>query len=130
MGRDSVRVLIVDDSPAMSEQVVRCLQRTGFLDVVGVARDGQEAITEVAARWPDLVIMDLNMPKMGGIEATRHIKAMPDPPPVIAFSLQPDQARIQAVMSAGADAVCDKVEPLDALIEAILGLFPELRPGA
>jgi DNA-binding NarL/FixJ family response regulator len=71
--RPEVSVLIVDDQVPFRLAARAVLRRTDGFELVGEAADGVEAIARVAELAPDLVLMDINMPNMGGIEATRHI---------------------------------------------------------
>jgi DNA-binding NarL/FixJ family response regulator len=71
---DKIRVLIVDDHPLMRETLGVTIETEADIDAVGVAVNGQEAVTLAAALKPDVVLMDLYMPVMDGIEATRQIK--------------------------------------------------------
>ncbi len=71
--RATARVLVVDDEEGMREALSDLLSSSGF-DIVGTASNGSEAVDLSAALRPDLVLMDLRMPEMDGIQATRHIK--------------------------------------------------------
>ena len=70
----SIKVLIVDDHQVVREGLRRIVQMDGDIEVVGEAESGEEAITKVVNLSPDVVIMDLKMPGMDGIAATREIK--------------------------------------------------------
>lgn len=69
-----IRVLICDDQPVVCEGLRAILGTAASIEVVGVAHDGQQAVAEVARLRPDVVLMDLNMPKHNGIAATRMIR--------------------------------------------------------
>jgi DNA-binding NarL/FixJ family response regulator len=83
----ALRVLLVDDSAEFVESVRRLLRQHAELRIVGYARSGCAALEQVAAINPDLVLMDLAMPGMSGLEATRQIKAQPDAPRVVIMTL-------------------------------------------
>jgi len=67
-----LRVLVVDDQPAVAEVVADTIQYAGH-DIVGIARDGMEAVTRAKELHPDLVVMDISMPRMNGVEAMKAI---------------------------------------------------------
>ena len=83
-----IRVLVVDDSPTVRQILVSMLQdEPGFL-VVGQARDGEEAVRLAARLRPDVITMDIRMPRMDGLQATRQIMStMPRPIVVVAASV-------------------------------------------
>ena len=114
----SIHVLIVDDSPIIREILVQMLQSEPGLNVIGEAQDGREAIQMTAALRPDVVTMDLHMPRMNGLEAIRHImKYTPTPIAVVAADVHEDSATLTAqAVAAGALAVVEKphgISPLD-----------------
>ena len=80
-----VRVLVVDDQRPFRVAASAVLRRTPGFELVGEAASGEEAVERVAALAPDLVLMDITMPGMGGIEATRAITAARRPRPVVFF---------------------------------------------
>src|SRR4029079_283930 len=78
-----LRVFMVDDSPEALKSVSQFLAETPGIELVGVALSGEESLPELARLKPDVVLMDLAMPGMGGLEATRRIKASPTAPRVL-----------------------------------------------
>lgn len=80
------RVLVVDDSGFMRLALRRIIEADGDLRVVGEAVDGEAAVEQAARLRPDVVAMDVEMPKLDGLEATRRIMALPDPPAVLMVS--------------------------------------------
>jgi len=88
------RVLIVDDQDLI-RQGLRMILELGGIEVVGEASDGAEAVTAAEALTPDVILMDVRMPGMDGIEAARHLGTLEDPPAVI-FTTAYDEYALQA----------------------------------
>ncbi len=93
------RVLLVDDE-ALIRMGMRVILRDLGFDVVGEAADGQEAVAKVAALDPDVVIMDVKMPVMDGLEATRRIMAT-QPVPIIILTAYNQQSLVEEAADAG-----------------------------
>ena len=102
------RVLIVDDHPRIREVLRNLLDWYDDIHIVGEAGDGEEAIDSVAACQPDVIVMDMNMPRMNGIEATVVIKKYWPEILIIGMCLIEDVYMIDAFMKAGASAVVAK----------------------
>lgn len=119
-----VRVLVVDDHKIVREGLVMMLQLQPNLLVVGEAADGREAIERAAQLRPDVVVMDVNMPVMGGIEATRQIKQQYPDIQVIGLSLHQEEDMATAMREAGAAAYLQKDGPAQQLFDTILELCP------
>ena len=99
----SIRILIVDDSHVMRTSLRNTLVRQGGFDVVGEAADGDEVLALVDSLQPDLVIMDVEMRRVGGIEATRRLsEAFPTGPRILLTSLYADDHLIAEGLRAGA----------------------------
>jgi two-component system response regulator DesR len=107
----------------------RFLASTGLVAVVGSAVDGGDALTKIAELKPDLVLLDLEMPGMNGLEATRRIKQMERAPRIIIVSFAPTST-IRLAMQTGADAYCDKATLTDELPRTIRALFPHLNASS
>ncbi|GGJ58891.1 DNA-binding response regulator [Deinococcus roseus] len=95
------------------------MQQDPNLQVVGEARDGQQAIDLCDTLTPDIAIMDVNMPNMGGIEATRQIKKLYPRIAVLGLSAHDDEAFVMALLEAGAAGYLLKDAPGQDLIDAI-----------
>jgi two-component system chemotaxis response regulator CheB len=97
-----IRTLIVDDSAFVRKVVREMLVRSPFIEVVGIANDGEEALRKVAALKPDVVTCDLTMPRMGGLEFVRQQMAR-QPIPIVILSASPaDGEQVLEAIAAGA----------------------------
>jgi DNA-binding NarL/FixJ family response regulator len=97
-----IRVLIVDDHPIFRDGLAGTVRREPDLEVVGVADSGESAVELAAAANPDVVLMDLNLPGMSGVEATRRIVAGGSAVAVLALTMVDDDDTVMAVVRAGA----------------------------
>ena len=116
-----IRVLIADDQRILRAGLARLLQDQPDIEVVGEAVDGQAAVDLTRDIQPDVVIMDITMPKMNGIEATRRIAAESPKVRVIGLSFHEEEDVAAAMKKAGAAAYLTKGGPTDDLIAAIRG---------
>jgi DNA-binding NarL/FixJ family response regulator len=98
-----LRVLVVDDCESMRQCVRLALARAG-MTVVGEAGDGAEALVLAAARQPDVVLMDLHMPRMDGIQATRALRQQQPETRVVLWTGESDEQLASALSRSGADA--------------------------
>ncbi|MDE2051865.1 MAG: response regulator, partial [Gammaproteobacteria bacterium] len=90
-----LKVLIVDDEPPARERLRSLLAEIGEAEVVGEAGGGAEALSHATALSPDVVLLDVRMPGMDGIEAARHLSTLEEPPAVI-FTTAYDQYAVNA----------------------------------
>lgn len=103
-----IHVLLVDDSPAFLTLVALFLAIDPQIVIVGSARSGREALVQVTHLQPDLVLMDVHMPDMDGLEATRRIKAQSGAPRIVVCTLMTSSEYRAAAETAGADGFLDK----------------------
>src|SRR5581483_2359470 len=109
MTQRKIRVLIVEDSAVSRELLTHILQSDPEIEVAGMARDGEEAIAETLRLKPDVITMDIHMPKLNGFDTTRRIMEM-QPVPIIIVSSSADPNDVQKafrVMDAGAVAILE-----------------------
>lgn len=111
-----IRVLLVDDDPLVRSGLRFLFDSSDDLTVVAEAADGTEAINCVQRDRPDVVLMDLRMPGMDGISATRHIRSLPEPPYVIALTTWDVDDAVLRSVAAGASGFLLKTEaPADIM---------------
>lgn len=116
----AVRVLVVDDHRVVRAGLVALLSRHPQIDIVGEAGDGQEAVDLANKLQPHVVLMDIRMPEMDGVEATRHIKATFPATEILILTTYDDDDLIYSGIEAGAKGYLLKDAPPDELISAII----------
>jgi DNA-binding NarL/FixJ family response regulator len=116
-----VRVLIADDHRLMREGTAALLAADPRIEVVGLASGGREAVELATSLKPDVALLDLGMPDIGGVEACAAIRARLPGVRVLMLTVSEDALDVRAALSVGADGYLLKdIEP-DALVEAVLG---------
>jgi DNA-binding NarL/FixJ family response regulator len=123
-----LKALLVDDHPGFISAALRHLRRLEWLSVVGSAGNGIEAIAQCESLRPDVVVMDLAMPEMGGLQATRLIKAQDSPPFIIIASHFDDAEHREHAMRAGADAFVSKLAYIHDVMPLLERLHSEATP--
>ncbi len=114
----SKKVLIVDDASFMRMMVKEILTKNGY-EVAGEAENGQKAIEKYAELSPDLVIMDITMPEVDGIEAVKRIKASDPEAKIVMCSAMGQQAMVIEAIQAGAKDFIVKPFQADRVLEAV-----------
>ncbi|MDQ4039255.1 MAG: response regulator transcription factor [Actinomycetota bacterium] len=114
-----IRVLVVDDHAIVRQGLERLFATADDIELVGMAADGQEAVALVAAHSPDVVLMDLSMPVMDGVAATREIAAMAPQVQVVVLTSYGEESRILDALNAGASGYLLKHTDPDDLIDAV-----------
>ena len=114
-----LRLLLADDHALMRQSLARVLNEEPDLEVVGEAADGQQAVELTAQLRPDLVLMDVSMPVMNGIDATQAIRAASPHIQVIGLSMFEEPSQAQAMREAGAAQYVSKTSATEALVAVI-----------
>ena len=99
----TIRVLLVDDDPLARTGLVSLLGAVADIEVCGEVSDGDEVVSAARELKPGVVLMDLRMPRLNGVEATRLVRALPSPPHVIALTTWDVDDAVVRSLEAGAD---------------------------
>ena len=118
-------ILIVDDSPQIRKIIRNFLEVESGFAVCGEAVDGYDAIEKAQILKPDLIILDLSMPRMNGIEAARNLRKMLPKTPIVMFTSYHAALRTSDARAAGIDAVVSKEGSMSLLIESLQQLLQE-----
>jgi DNA-binding NarL/FixJ family response regulator len=114
-----IRVLLVDDDQLMRAGLRLIIEQTPDLRVSGEAGDGRQAVEAARRERPDVVVMDVRMPVMDGIEATRQITGAPHPPKVLIVTIFELDEYVFSALQAGASGFLLKRSPPEQLVEGI-----------
>jgi len=123
----TLKLLLVDDHEGFINAAMRHLRRLDWIEMVGSASNGVEAIAQCERLRPEVVLMDLAMPEMGGLQATRLIKAQDHPPYIVIASHFDDVEHREHALRAGADAFVSKlsyIHDVVPLLEALASAEP------
>ena len=119
MTGEATRVLIVDDDPLVRSALALMLGGQADLEVVGEAGDGREGVDLARSLDPDVVLMDIRMPRLNGLDATRELHARPEPPRVIVLTTFDADEHVFGALAAGADGFLLKDTPPADIVAAI-----------
>ncbi len=117
------RILIVDDNPVLREGLKSILSQFSFFDIVGEAADGLEALNTAERLLPDLILMDISMPRMDGLTATKEIKKKWPGTKILVFTVHLTPEYLAAASKAGADGYLSKDSPRAELIQSIQNIL-------
>ena len=117
-----IKVLLVDDHTVLRDGLRFLLEAEGDIQVIGTAANGQEAVDQATVRCPDVVMMDISMPVMNGIEATKRIRALCENTKVVILSMYHTNDYIQRALEAGAAGYLLKDSAGTDLVAAIRAL--------
>jgi DNA-binding NarL/FixJ family response regulator len=125
-----IRVLLVDDHTMVREGIRSVLESYPDIEVAGEASDGEEAFQMVGVLCPSVVVMDINMPRLNGIEATAKIKKIHPDVAIVGLSVEADEAYRKAMTAAGATCLISKSMAVEELYLAIRSSIPPLPLAA
>ena len=120
---DRIKVLIVDDHRVVREGLSAILKSKDNIQVLGEAQDGQEAVEKARSLLPDVILMDVSMPKMTGVEATRIIKREFPHIGIIALTMYEEQQYIFDLVRGGATGYLLKDSDSDQIVKAIQSVY-------
>ena len=118
-----IRVLVTDDHAMVRDGICALLALTGDIEAVGIAANGKEALETVRELMPDVVLMDISMPIMDGVEATRRIHKGFPKVKVLALTQYDDKAHVFAVIEAGASGFISKTAASSELAAGIRSVY-------
>ncbi|MEV0259776.1 response regulator transcription factor [Streptomyces sp. NPDC050617] len=134
MSRPAARVVVADDQTVVREGIVMLLGLLPGIEVVGSAGDGEEALRLVAEHAPDVVLMDLRMPRCDGVEATRRVRAEHPATQVVVLTTYADDDSLFPALQAGARGYLTKDADGDEIVRAVAhvmsgeaGLSPQIQ---
>jgi DNA-binding NarL/FixJ family response regulator len=114
-----MRILIVEDDPLMQLGLEQALSEYPDFEIIGQAEDGYAGVQKALELKPDLIVMDIGLPRLDGIAATKQIKEKSPNIHVVMLTSHTSQTEVVAALSSGADAYCIKGASLERLLAAI-----------
>ncbi len=120
-----IRVLVADDSPTALRSVCRYLEFEGEFEVVGTATDGLDLLRETKSLHPDLVLTDLGMPRISGLEATMELRKLFPELRILIFTELNGYSLRDECLRCGADGLVEKSQMPEKLMEQVRRLFPK-----
>lgn len=114
-----IRVLIAEDHHLVRQGIRALLEKAGDMEIVGEAQDGQDAIEKAERLAPDVVVMDLSMPRLNGNQATERIRALRLPTQVVILSMYSDETLVRQALRAGARGYLLKHSVAEELLLAV-----------
>ena len=116
-------VAVVEDDPRLRKQLLQILENINDIQCVAVCNSAEEALEELPAKSPDVVLMDIKLPKMSGIQCVAELKKLLPEVQVIMVTIYEDSERIFKALKAGASGYLVKSGPPEQLIDAIRDVF-------
>ena len=115
----TIRIMLADDHKMIRDGLKALLEKQRDLQVIAEAADGQNAVRTARKVSPDVVVIDIGMPDLNGIEATRQISALPHKPKIIGLSMHADRRYVTQMLKAGASGYLLKDSAFEELVKAI-----------
>lgn len=125
--QDPVKVLIADDQTLFRAGLARMLSSDPRVELVGQAKDGQEAVEQALARRPHVVLMDLQMPRVSGVEATKHLVQAAPGTHVLLLSAYADKTMVSEALASGAEGFVDKDVSFEEIVQRIIAASQKTR---
>ena len=119
----TIRVAVADDDGLVRDGLGAILETYEDIELVGTAADGADALSLCRRETPDVVLMDIRMPNMDGVVATREIKAELPEVKVVILTTFDDEAYIRSALSLGAEGYILKSSPADAIVESVRAVY-------
>lgn len=120
---EKIKVLVADDHLLVREGICKLLELDEKIQVIGEAVDGEDAVNKARKLQPDLILMDLNMPKLSGIQASEQIKTLFPEIRIIILTIHDDEEYIYEVLKAGAEGYLQKDVSAEELRSALQMVF-------
>ena len=117
-----IRVLLVDDHPIICKGITEILNENPGIKVIGIANDGEQALKKIDEVRPDLVILDMEMPLMNGVQVMQEIKHRNLPVKILGLSSYDDREYISELMALGACGYLLKDEVIEVIVDAVHGI--------
>ena len=118
-----IKLLLVDDHPLVRDGIRARFEADELIEVIGEAQNGQQALDFVSQQMPDVVLMDVSMPVMNGLEATQHLRQLYPSMPVLILSMHDSREYIQQLVQTGASGYVLKDVSSDELVRAIQTVY-------
>jgi DNA-binding NarL/FixJ family response regulator len=117
--KETTRIVIVDDHPIFRHGLKEIIESNGEYVVAGEVGDGESAIQQIKSIKPNVAVVDLNLPKLGGLEVVRVVRSLPQAPMIVVLTMQADEGTFNAAMDAGAQGYMVKE---NAVTDVLAGL--------
>jgi two-component system nitrate/nitrite response regulator NarL len=121
--KQKIRILIADDHPVVRKGLQSCLARQDTLKVVGEASDGEEALAKALELAPDVILLDISMPRRDGLAVTEILRRQAPEIKILVLSVHSNREYIFRIIQAGAHGYVSKEAPTDQLVRAIQTVF-------
>jgi len=123
----AIRILLVDDHPIVRQGLKTLLEGHSGWEVIGEASDGAEAVEKAKDLSPDVMVLDVTMPRMNGLEAATILHDMLPKVPIILYTLHKDIVPEKRAQAVGVRAVVSKSDQIDVLLEEVLNFVGVVR---